>query len=70
MHNVKLKPRLKEVVPGEEHKILRGMTQEVLHAKLTTVIGLVHTLTGFQALLPKSDVVLPSNGNPFFILGL
>ena len=69
MHNVKLKPRLKEVVPGEEHKILWGMTKEVLRAKLTAVIGLVHTLTGFQALLPKSDVVSPSTGNPFFILG-
>ena len=45
------------------------MTKEVLRAKLTTVIGFVPTLTGFQALLPKSDVVLPSNGNPFFILG-
>ena len=45
-----------------------GMTKEVLRAKLTAVIGLVHTLTGFQALLPKSDVVIPSNGNPFFQL--
>ena len=44
------------------------MTKEVLHAKLTTVIGLVHTLTGFQALLPKSDVVTPSTGNFVFIL--
>ena len=48
--------------------MLRGMTKEVLRANLTTVIGLVHTLTGFQALLPKSDVVLPFTGNPFFIL--
>ena len=69
MHNVKLKPRLKEVVPGEEHKMSWAMAKEVLRAKLTTVIGLVHTLTGFQVLLPKIDVVLSSNGNPFFILG-
>ena len=69
MHNVKLKACLKEVVPGEEHQILRGMTKEALRAKLTTVIGLVHTLTGFQALLLKSDVWTPSTGNPFFILG-
>ena len=69
MHNVKLKPRLKEVFPGEEHQISWGMTKEVLRAKLTAVIGLVHTLTGFQALLPKSDVVIPSTGNPFLILG-
>ena len=69
MQNIKLKHRLKEVLPGEEHKILRGMTKEVLRAKLTAVIGLVHTLTGFQVFLPKSDVVLPSNGNLFFILG-
>ena len=69
MQNVKLKPCLKEVVLGEEQKILWGITKEVLYAKLTAVIGLAHTLTGFQALLPKSDVVLPSNGNPFFILG-
>ena len=41
------------------------MTKEVLHAKLTAVIGLVHTLTGFQALLPKSDVVLPLLATPF-----
>ena len=40
MQNVKLKPRLKEVVPGEEHQILRGMTKEVLRAKLTAVIAL------------------------------
>ena len=58
MHNIKLTPRMKELVPGEEHKISQGMTKEVLRAKLTAVIGLVHTLTGFQALLPKSDVVL------------
>ena len=45
------------------------MTKEVLRARLTAVIGLVHTLTDFQALLPKSDVVIPSTGNPFFILG-
>lgn len=38
MHNVKLKPRLKDVTPGEDLAIARGLTKEVLRARVGAMI--------------------------------